>query len=306
MKISKSVQLFVGIILMLVFVLISQVRITQKVEAKGAGENDIFLPIIMKPYDPPKLTNMVHIPAGEFQMGCDAVNPNNEECRSDEIPLHAVYLDAYNIGKYETTNEEFVQFLNWKGNNNCNGHDCVDIYGSRIHFRNNVFVVDDGFGDYPAYKLSWYAADEYCKASGGRLPTEAEWEKAARSSNDTRMFPWGNQMPNCTYANFNQCLYGPTTVGSYPAGASPYGVMDLSGNVSEWVNDIYDNRYYYSSPYSNPTGPLPGVNPVEYRVFRGGNYVYDWMGVRIPFRSNTLPDYNLSEIGFRCVSSSGN
>jgi sulfatase modifying factor 1 len=307
MKISKSVPLFVSIVWIFVFmlILVSQEKLTQKVDAKDTGENDVFLPIIMKPYDPPELSNMVYIAAGEFQMGCEEANPN-EACRSDELPIHTVYLDAYYIGKFETTTNEFVQFLNWKGNNDCSGHECVDIYAYRIHLQDGKFVVDNGFEDHPVYEVSWYAADEYCKASGGRLPTEAEWEKAARGSSDTRMFPWGNQMPNCTLANFHECLYSPTTVGSYPAGASSYGVMDMSGNVSEWVNDIYDNRYYYDSPYSNPAGPTPGTWPVEYRVYRGGRVGYDWQGIRVAYRMNGLPDNNYSETGFRCVSLAGN
>jgi formylglycine-generating enzyme required for sulfatase activity len=308
MKISKSFPLFVGIILTLIFTFIlnSQGKFVPKVDAKDTAENDIFLPIVTKPYSPPELSDMMYIPAGEFQMGCDATNPNNEECRSDEIPLHTVYLDSYYIGKYETTNEEFVKFLNWKGNNNCSGHECVDIYGYRIHLIDGKFVLDSGFEKYPVYEVTWYAADEYCEASGGRLPTEAEWEKAARGSSDTRMFPWGNQMPNCTYANFKECFYDPTIVGSFPAGASPYGVLDMSGNVSEWVNDIYNNRYYYDSPYMNPTGPEPEMGYESFRVYRGGRVGYDWQGIQVANRMNGLPDNNYSETGFRCVSSAGN
>ena len=113
--------------------------------------------------------------------------------------------------------------------------------------------------------MTWYGANTYCSENRKRLPTEAEWEKAARGTS-VRAYPWGDGGVNCTLVNYYGCIGGTAAVGSYPAGASPYGVMDMAGNVWEWVNDWYLDGYYSSSPYSNPLGPLTGT----YRVLRGG------------------------------------
>jgi formylglycine-generating enzyme required for sulfatase activity len=247
----------------------------------------------------------VFVPAGEFQMGCHPDHNGGFDCysHSHELPLHAVYLDAYTIDKYEVTNDQYAAFLNGRAGNDCGGYECVDLDSPYAHitYQGGQYVVESGYGDHPVIEVSWYGADSYCTENGGRLPTEAEWEKAARETT-VRAYPWGDQYPDCTLANYylgsgNYCVGDTTPVGSYPVGASPYGAMDMAGNVYEWVNDWYDGDYYSNSPYSNPPGPDTGT----YKVLRGGSWLSLDYSVRAADRNFNDPTDRDNLVGFRCA-----
>ncbi len=213
----------------------------------------------------------VTIPAGDFQMGIE--NGGN-----DEAPVHTVYLNEYQIGKYEVTNEQYNQCIQ---SGACKGT-----------------VVTDKI-DHPVVNVDWYQAKTYCEWAGGRLPTEAEWEKAARGT-DGRTYPWGEGI-DCSYANYwgSNCGGDSTPVGSYESGKSPYGAYDMAGNVWEWVNDWYDENYYQNSPSSNPLGPDTG----QVRVLRGGAWSHYGDNVRSSNRLRYFPTNSFSYLGFRCSRS---
>ena len=243
-------------------------------------DSRLFLPLIAG--IPPAAE--VFIPAGNFQMGCDS---NNDSCNSDEQPLHPVYLDAYYIDQYEVTRARY-----WM---------CVDAGVCSI-----PWPLDDCQGDCPVTLVTWKDAKKYCEWMGKRLPTEAQWEKAARGSTKTLVYPWGDGAPDCTKLNYTHydgssydaCVGQSSPVGSYPAGASSYGVMDMAGNVSEWVYDWYDAAYYSLSPATNPYGPTTGT----YRVIRGGSHSSVYRYVRAAARDVGNPvNYVYSVVGFRCV-----
>lgn len=226
--------------------------------------------------------DMVLVKAGEFIMGSSDV--------ADAVPQHKVYLNAFYIDKYEVTNEQYVKFLNTIGRH----EGCIDLHSKdcKIEKIDGIYKVKKGYEKYPVVEVSWYGADKYAKWVGGRLPTEAEWEKAARGT-DGRKYPWGN-----TYER-NKCnvgLQGLMPVGSYPEGVSPYGCYDMGGNAWEWVADWYSNDTKNTS-LTNPKGPETG----NYRVWRGGSWLGNQFTVHCAARNYLAPENSKNTGGFRCV-----
>jgi formylglycine-generating enzyme required for sulfatase activity len=277
---------------------------------------------------------MVYVPVGQFEMGSSdteveqawrACTEAQEEvggkpCKrsgfEDEQPAHKVALDAFWIDQTEVTNAQFAAFLNEQGNQAQGNVTWLEPgkYGKMAHV-NGEFRPFGGYDDYPVIEVSWYGAAAYCARVGGRLPTEAEWEYAARGP-EGRTYPWGDTFDgtrlNYRDASFTFQSFGPDTafddgyarwapVGSYPDGASWCGALDMAGNVWEWVHDRYDEDYYSSSPAQNPEGPSSEV-PYNLRVRRGGSwYDPDW-GVRSAYRRGENPSsYRIHWVGFRCV-----
>ncbi|MBI2332465.1 MAG: SUMF1/EgtB/PvdO family nonheme iron enzyme [Chloroflexi bacterium] len=224
---------------------------------------------------------MMYIPQGNFSMG--------SESSSDEKPIHAVLLDAYYIDKYEVTNAAYER--------------CVEVNVCKPPkesgpYTRTAYYGNSEFDEYPVIYVDWDMAKTYCEWRGGRLPTEAEWEKAARGE-DGRTYPWGEGI-DCDKANYNfSCIGDTTKVGSYLDGVSPYGVYDMAGNVWEWVNDWYDGNYYATSPSSNPQGSTSG----QYKVLRGGSWPYIETYVRSANRDRVVPASSSDILGFRCALS---
>ncbi len=251
---------------------------------------------------------MVYVPEGEFLMGSD-----EDEFFEDEMPAHLVYLDGYWIYQTEVTNQHFAEFIAASGYQTTaerEGGSVVVTAESGGWVEGAYWQAPEGPGsdltgreDHPVVNVSWYDSVAYCEWAGGRLPTEAEWEKAARGT-DGRKYPWGDHSPNDQMANYNQHAGGTTPVGSYPLDSSPYGALDMAGNVSEWVADLYDEHYYTISPYENPTGiEIDDVNDFRGEVYvtRGGDWHAPGAYLRVTLRGWNEPFWPSVGIGFRCV-----
>jgi formylglycine-generating enzyme required for sulfatase activity len=288
MKKPLSIALF-GYILFLV----TEVGIVPSVAAQELfpGRHKLYLPVISTQR---LISEMVDVPAGEFKMGCDPNHNGGWPCEPDALPLHKVYLYSYRIDKFEVTNRMYAQ---------CVAADVCSAPRYDYSYTHNPYFSDPIYADFPVVYVSWYDAKNYCAWAGKRLPTEAEWEKAARGTKP-RSFPWGDASLTCDLANAfvnGMCVGDTSMVGSYPLGASPYGALDMAGNVDEWVNDWYNSTYYSISPYLNPAGPLSGV----YVPIRGGNFYTNYYLLTATRNFYYSPDSYNYFIGFRCADRPG-
>lgn len=258
--------------------LIIALMLTGTPRAASAAEE----PMIEK--DP---VEMVIIPAGPFIRGSAP-----GEGRLDEQPRRKIYLNAFAIDKYEVSNAHYMKFLD------------ETLHKPPLNvFAERPFNEEEGIADLPVVQVTWHDAVDYCFWAGKRLPTEAEWEKAARGT-DGRLFPWGDEAPTPQRANFEKDWEGKKTfveVTALPEGQSPSGLFNLSGNVREWVQDWYDTEYYSSSPDKNPRGPETGI----LKVLRGGSWRSFDTDVRATSRGKGGFALKTHGIGFRCARDVG-
>ena len=246
----------------------------------------------LKPKD-----EMVLVPAGEFIMGSD--KKVDRVAYRSEMPQRRVYLDAFEIDKFEVSNLQYLKFI------------LENNRKPQLDWRYDGGNFQDTMTHHPIMHVSWYDADAYCKWAGQRLPTEAEWEKAARGE-DGRINPWGKESAGLTRANFGRTgisgpvrdrperllLYPPLiSVDKYDNAVSPYGTYQMMGNVSEWVADWYDQDYYKTAPDRNPKGPEKGTQ----KAFRGGGWMDSTTTMRAAMRNGTDPNTKINWMGFRCA-----
>ena len=285
--------------------------------------------------------NMALIPEGLFLMGSTEedigklleLDRNVEAGRFDvEIPQREVYMSAYLIDKYPVTNAEYKKFIEsggYKQRNLWSDAGWDYIQQSKPLESNCVNSAMDGKDDCPVVNISWYEAEAFARYAGKRLPSEAEWEKAARGT-DGRIYPWGNKFDKTRLNCAESKIEKPTPVAKYPQGISSYGCFDMAGNVWEWTADWFDSQYYRSAPDRDPQGPAKAedkpffgrpedvgvsiyeLEPAEAgsstlsdcKVLRGGS----WNGggvihIRCANRDYDEPDYRNDTIGFRCARS---
>jgi formylglycine-generating enzyme required for sulfatase activity len=216
---------------------------------------------------------LLPVPQGEFSMGSNERISNSY----DVLPKHSVTLDAFWVDQTEVTNQQYAL---------CVADGTCKLPTNVKSPTRSSYYGDPKFSYYPVIYVDWAMAKTYCEWAGRRLPTEAEWEKAARGE-QAFIYPWGNDVPNDTLLNFNSSTRDTTEVGKYPDGKSVYGAYDMAGNVWEWVGDWYSENYYQSSPSSNPAGPASG--DFGGRVLRGGSWYFEDGSLRSIFRFGVIP-----------------
>jgi sulfatase modifying factor 1 len=252
---------------------------------------------------------MVIVRGGTFTMGSE------DEDLIETARPHRVSLDSFYVDMYEVTNEKFAKFLNSKRptegeegvrykwvviRDDLTGADRAAWWPTEITYEKGVYSALEGFEKHPVIVVSWYAANEYCKWAGKRLPTEAEWEYAARGSLEEKAYPWGNAIPTGGVIfgrrwTSNQAPPPTEPVGSYYP--NKYGIYDMAGNVWEWTSDWYEPEYYEKSPRHNPKGPETG----DTKVMRGGSWFNTPDALRVAIRNFAPPDTLNEDVGFRCV-----
>ena len=241
----------------------------------------------------------VFVPAGTLHMGGLDVYAEN-----DELPYHDVTLKEFWLDQTEVTNGMYALCIQ--------AGTCLEPLRVSSD-RRPAYFGNPEFQDYPVIQVTWGDAQAYCTWAGRRLPTEAEWERAARGD-DMRTYPWGDEPPNEHLANFDNLVRDTSRVGSYAAGTSPFGALDMAGNVWEWVADFYDPNYYKTAPAADPPGPEQRIGRYQ-RVIRGGSFQDVFVSLRLSNRgyelgpnpaaaygSADLGGRASSKIGFRCAS----
>lgn len=240
-----------------------------------------------------ELEDMVAVPRGRFAMGCNQSDDN--ACEPDEYPQHDVTLGGYAIDRTEVT---------WAAYRACMASGACEpmklgrcwVWTGKGFLHGAELPAEMRGDDHPVVCVTWEEAASYCKAMGKRLPTEAEWERAARGV-DSRLYPWGNEPPSCRNTARESCTDFTRAVGSYPDGASPVGALDMAGNVSEWISDWWHDASYARSFGPNPTGAETG----EVRVVRGGSFYDGEADLRSSYRYGIEPEARISTLGFRCA-----
>jgi formylglycine-generating enzyme required for sulfatase activity len=229
---------------------------------------------------------MVLIPAGPFQMGSNQPMEN---------PIHTVTLNSFWMDVYEVTNARYAECVAAKK--------CQPPASNQLFSTRSDYYTNGQYANYPVLYVSWDDANAYCTWRGARLPTEAEWEKAARGGLEGKLYPWGDTAPVCTPGAINGAQFGgctvqdTVTVGSFKP--NRYGVYDMAGNVWEWANDWSDENYYSSSSGNNPIGPPSG----NQKVLRGGSWGLTAGSMRVTYRTSAVPTLSYFNVGFRCARS---
>jgi formylglycine-generating enzyme required for sulfatase activity len=232
------------------------------------------------------------LPAGHFYMG---TADEQFAATAGLWPRRTIFLEPFWIDRLEVTNGKFAIFLNASGNQLEEGAAWLSLSESRIVQEGGEFQAEPGYEEHPVTFVNWYGAAAYCQWAGRRLPTDAEWEKAARGSSGLS-YPWGDEEPTCQSGNYAGCAGGTMSSGSYPVDTSPYGAMDMFGNVSEWVN-AWEGDEYWNTAVESTVEPSPN----RLRVVRGGGWTAEPFWGLTFYRGSLHPTLSGDGLGFRCA-----